>query len=708
MFAIYKRELKSYFHSFIGFLFIAATLFFLGLYFSVYNVNWGYPYVSYAVSATVVLFMLSVPILTMRILAEEKRNKTDQLILTAPVSVGGIVVGKFLALLTIFAIPVAIFCIYPLLLRIYGDAPLPENYLSILAYFLYGMTAIAIGLFVSSLTESQVIAAVISFALIFLGYMMPSICSVFSTSGNLLTAILSCYDLDSPFYALLGGTLDLTAVVYYLSITVLMLVFTAQSIQKRRYSVSVKNFKLGAYSTGTIVAAIVVAVLVNVVVREMPVTWTSFDCTGEKIYSLTDQTKDFVKNIDEDVTIYVLIGESSQDTTLEQTLDRYDSLSKHIKIQYVDPNVNPMFASNYTDTSLSSNSLIVESSKRSTVIDYSDIYEVSYSFNQSTYSYDTETTGYDGEGQITSALDYVLADSVPKTYMLTGHGELDLSSSFEAGLDKANIEYETLNLMDVDEIPEDASSLIINGISSDLSADDEEKIEAYLDNGGKVVLTIEHGTTDTPNLDTLLDYMGLSKAAGMVVEQSSEGYYRNPYYILPSKSSSTYTSGIGSNYYIFAPYCVGIIVPEEDSDTISYNSFLTTSSRAFAKSDAEAASNYEKGENDVDGPFAVGVEAVKTVDDDNTATMVVYGSGELFTDAANQIVSGTNLTLFTNTVSAFVEKEVNISIPVKSYEASYISIPQVNMMIFMLVTVIVLPFGCLIAGFVIWLNRRKR
>jgi ABC-2 type transport system permease protein len=570
------------------------------------------------------------------------------------------------------------------------------------------MTAIAIGLFVSSLTESQVIAAVISFALIFLGYMMPSICSVFSTSGNLLTAVLSCYDMDSPFYALLGGTLDLTAVIYYLSITLLMLVFTAQSIQKRRYSVSVKNFKLGAYSTGTIVAAIVVAVLVNVVVREMPVTWTSFDCTGEKIYSLTDQTKDFVKNIDEDVTIYVLIGESSQDTTLEQTLDRYDSLSKHIKIQYVDPNVNPMFASNYTDTSLSSNSLIVESSKRSTVIDYSDIYEVSYSFNQSTYSYDTETTGYDGEGQITSALDYVLADSVPKTYMLTGHGELDLSSSFEAGLDKANIEYETLNLMDVDEIPEDASSLIINGISSDLSADDEEKIEAYLDNGGKVVLTIEHGTTDTPNLDTLLDYMGLSKAAGMVVEQSSEGYYRNPYYILPSKSSSTYTSGIGSNYYIFAPYCVGIIVPEEDSDTISYNSFLTTSSRAFAKSDAEAASNYEKGENDVDGPFAVGVEAVKTVDDDNTATMVVYGSGELFTDAANQIVSGTNLTLFTNTVSAFVEKEVNISIPVKSYEASYISIPQVNMMIFMLVTVIVLPFGCLIAGFVIWLNRRKR
>ena len=110
MLAIYKRELKSYFRSFIGFLFIAVTLFFLGLYFSVYNLMNGYPYFAYVVSSVTFLFMLTVPILTMRILAEEKRSKTDQLILTAPVSVGGIVMGKFLALLTIFAIPVAIIC----------------------------------------------------------------------------------------------------------------------------------------------------------------------------------------------------------------------------------------------------------------------------------------------------------------------------------------------------------------------------------------------------------------------------------------------------------------------------------------------------------------------------------------------------------------------------------------------------------------------
>ena len=178
MLAIYKRELKSYFRSFIGFLFIAVTLFFLGLYFSVYNLMNGYPYFAYVVSSVTFLFMLTVPILTMRILAEEKRSKTDQLILTAPVSVGGIVMGKFLALLTIFAIPVAIICFYPLIMAQYGSVPMGEAYLSILAYFLFGMTAIAIGLFLSSVTESQVIAAVLTFLVLFLGYMMDSICSI--------------------------------------------------------------------------------------------------------------------------------------------------------------------------------------------------------------------------------------------------------------------------------------------------------------------------------------------------------------------------------------------------------------------------------------------------------------------------------------------------------------------------------------------------
>ena len=119
MFAILKREFKSCFHTFIGFLFVAVNLFFISLYYTIYCLLNGYPYFAYVLSAVVFLFMLSIPILTMRVLAEERKNKTDQLMLTAPVSVFGVVVGKYLAMLSVFAIPNLIACLYPLFTKVW-------------------------------------------------------------------------------------------------------------------------------------------------------------------------------------------------------------------------------------------------------------------------------------------------------------------------------------------------------------------------------------------------------------------------------------------------------------------------------------------------------------------------------------------------------------------------------------------------------------
>ena len=410
MLAIYKKELRSYFHSFIGCLFIGVSLFFIGLYYFVYCLLYGYPYFSYVINSVVVLFMLTVPVLTMRIMAEERRSKTDQLILTAPVRVSRIVLGKFLALLTILAVPTAVSAVYPLILLRFGSVPLGECYLALLAFFLYGTVSIAIGLLVSSLTESQVIAAVLGFVLLFVGYMMPSLCGLISSTGNVLTHILGLYDLQTPFVMMLNGTLDVGSVVYFLSLTALVLFLTCQSIQKRRYSVSVKALKAGAYSVGMIVAAVAVTVVLNMVVGQLPGSWTSLDLTGSKLYSLTDQTKEYLKNMGQDVTIYVLVNEDNEDTVLGQTLDRYEELSEHIHVQYVDPIQNPRFHTQYTSGNISANSLIVVSDKRSRVIDAGDIYVTSYDYDG--YNYSSSVTGYDGEGQITSALDYVLSLSL--------------------------------------------------------------------------------------------------------------------------------------------------------------------------------------------------------------------------------------------------------------------------------------------------------
>lgn len=705
MFAIYKKELKSYFHSFIGLLFIGVSLFFIGLYYFVYCLLYGYPYFSYVVNSVITLFMLTVPVLTMRIMAEERHSKTDQLILTAPVTVGQIIMGKFLALLTILAIPTAVSAVYPLILLKFGSVPLGESYLAVLAFFLYGMVCIAIGILVSSLTESQVIAAVLSFVLLFLGYMMPALCNVVSSTGNVLTRILGLYDLNTPFLMMLNGTLNIESVVYFVSLTALMLFLTTQSVQKRRYSMSVKSFKAGAYSTGMIVAAVAIVIVLNMVVAQLPGTWTSLDLTSSKLYSLTDQTKEYLKNMDEDVTIYVLVSEENEDVVLGKTLDLYEDLSDHITVQYVDPIQNPRFHTQYTSGSISTNSLIVVSDKRSKVIDANAIYATSYDYDG--YSYSSTVTGYDGEGQLTSALDYVLSDDMPMVYMTEGHGELSLSATFNSSLDKENVEYETINLMDYEAVPEQAACLVINGPASDFSGDDKDKVIDYLDRGGKVILVIGYREAVTPNLDALLGYMNLSIADGLVVEEDQGNYYQNPFYLLPTVVADSYTTGIYGNYYIFAPYSQGILVPDEETEDISYNDFLRTSDNAYSMRDFASATEYGKKDGDAEGPFALGVEAVKTLEN-GEAVMVVYSCEQLFTDEASLMVSGANQMLFTNTVSHFVDHETTVSIPVKDYEVSTLMLSRGSALMLGLVTVILLPLGCLIVGFVVWFRRRRK
>lgn len=705
MAAIYKRELKSCFHSFIGFLFIAVNLFFLGLYFTVYNLIYGYPYFSYAINSVLFLFFISIPVLTMRILAEERKQKTDQLILTAPVSVGAVVMGKFLALVTVFAVPVAIICLYPLILSAYGSVPLSETYIAILAFFLYGLACIAIGLFISSLTESQVIAAVLSFGFLFLGYMMSSICSLISATGNLLTRLLGCFDLYTAFNDLNSGTLNLESIAYFLSVTALMLFLTVQSIQKRRYSVSGRTISVSAYSTGMIAIAVAVVVVFNLAVEQLPAGIRAVDVTSSKLYSLTAQTKDYLDTLTEEVTIYVLANENSADIILAQTLDRYEEYSGHITVEYVDPTVNPRFHTQYTDSSVSMNSLIVVSSKRSIVVDSADIYQSEIDYT--TYSY--VNTGYDGEGRITSAIDYVLSEDIPKVYMTSGHDEYPLDTGFSSGLEKENVDYETITLLDYESIPEDAAMLFIHSPATDFSAEDAEKVIAYLEQGGNVVVVVGYTDADMTNFKSLLSYMGITVTDGLVIEGSSDNhYYGSQYMLFPNMTDSIYTQGIYGSYYIYAPYSQGILIEDEAAEDMSYTTILYTSEEAFAREGVENQTNMTKAEGDLEGPFKIGVKAEKSLED-ATATMVVYSCDMLFTDYISQQVSGANCKLFLNTASSFTDvRESSISVPVKAYELSSITMTSSNVVFLGVLTIVVMPLALLLIGFAIWFGRRKR
>lgn len=700
--AIYKRELRACFNSFIGWLFLAVVLFLTGLYTTVYNLWQGSSYLSYPLEASLIIFIVAIPILTMRILAEERKNRTDQMILTAPVSIWKIVLGKYLALETVFAIPCAVLCLYPLLFRWYGNVPYAENYVALLGFFLYGSTAVAIGVFVSSLTESQVIAAVLSVVFVFIGYVMSGICNLISAGGNLITDILGVYDLTSPFVDLLNGSLKISAIVYYLSVIFLMLFFTTQSIQKRRYSVSVKHLKRGAFSVALIVVTTVAVIAANLLLRQVPAEYTEFDVTKERLYSLSEDSFRVMDGLQEDVTIYVLSTESGMNQDVVQTLNRYQNYSKHITVEYVDVSSNPAFAAQYTDAAVNARSLIVVSDRRSKYIDVNDLYQTELSYE--TYAY--EMTGFDAEGQITSALNYVTMDDMPKVYLLEGHGERSLEEGFLSVLAKLNIEYQTLNLLTTDQVPDDAKGLIINAPTADLSADDTEKIRQYLDGGGDGLFVYSYSREALPNYESLFADYHVTMADGMVVEQDMDYYYQNMLYLLPEVMYDEMTASVYDSY-VFVPYAGGIVIDGEAEESGEVCYLLKTTEDAFARLNPDEVTEGEKTADDIDGPFALGARATRQTEG-GESTVVVYSSAEIFSEAADTIVAGNNKKLFEDAVRSFGTVENGVSIPVKRYYDGILTVPASEFLLAGLLMVLALPIGLLVAGFVIWMQRRKQ
>lgn len=287
MLAVYKKELRGYLTSMVGYVFIAFVLLILGIYFTAYNLQYASPDFGATLSSVTFLFLVITPILTMRILAEEKKNRTDQLLLTAPVSVWKVILGKYLSMVTIYAIPVVISAFYPLIMGRYGVISYPMAYVAVIGFFFLGCAQIAVGLFLSSVTESQVIAAVLTFGILFCSYMMDGIESFFSDAAissmvafliiavvvgivvyqltkniifsscvggvlaigiaavyfikptvftGLIQKFLNLFAIANHFDNFVGGIFDVTGIIYMVSVVCIFVFLTVQCIQKRRWS----------------------------------------------------------------------------------------------------------------------------------------------------------------------------------------------------------------------------------------------------------------------------------------------------------------------------------------------------------------------------------------------------------------------------------------------------------------------------------------
>ena len=456
----------------------------------------------------------------------------------------------------------------------------------------------------------------------------------------------------------------------------------------------------GTYSLASIAIVLVILIMVNIIVSALPSNLTQYDMSASKLYSITSNTKSVVNALDKDVTIYWIVQSGEEDDIIEALLDKYDSLSDHINVVKRNPDVYPTFAEQYTDETVQNNSLVVESGDRSKYISYDDIYVTST--NMYSYSY---TTSFDGEGAITSAIDYVVTDDLPQMYILEGHGEQELPETFSDQIGKENIETTSFSLLTSDSVPEEADCVLIYEPQSDISTDEKEKLITYTQNGGKLLVIsgpVESGNLE--NLNSLLADYGVTMAEGVVIEGDSDHYTGQPYVLLPDMNSNDMTDSlIEEHYYPNMPIAQGLVVDEETANG-RVSELLTTSDESFSKISGYDLTTYEKEDDDIDGPFALAV----SISCDNDGQIVWFSSAAFLEDMYNALSSGANVDLTMNAISSLIGERDAMAIRSKSLNYNYLSITESTASLLKIVMIGIVPLAYLGIGAGIILKRRKR
>ena len=473
-------------------------------------------------------------------------------------------------------------------------------------------------------------------------------------------------------------------------------------------SFKTRSFRVGGYSIATTAIVIAIAIVANILFSSLPTSWTQFDTTSNKLYSITDQTKSLVNKLDKDVTIYWIVRDGYEDTYLENLLPQYEDLSSKLDVVQKDPDISPTFATQYTD-SVAENSLVVTCGDRYRYLDYRDLYVLD---EEKYYTENKEEYSFNGESELTSAIDFVVSEDLPKIYLLSGHGEVPLPAGYADALDDANVETADLSLLTIEFVPADADCVLVNAPQTDISEDEIRKLKDYLGNGGNVILL-----TDPPqqgrltNLETLMSGYGVNAADGIVIE-TDQNYYAwdYPFYLLPKLESHDITNPLRqADYRVMLPFAQGLTISEDLPEGIHVLELLTTSKTSLSKASGYNMTGFEKEEGDVDGPFALAVSVTQTLDDGLYSHILWVSSSLLMDENANAMVSGGNMSFFMNMINYLCEPEGNnITIYAKNTSAEYLVMDNATASYLTLMMVGLIPAAYLLFGIINTVRRKRR
>ena len=460
--------------------------------------------------------------------------------------------------------------------------------------------------------------------------------------------------------------------------------------------------KHGIYTAAISAMVIAIVIIFNLVISSLPDGTLEYDISPQDIYTVTDQSVDYLETLDKDVEIVVLAQEAAVDERISKFINNYAKLSSHITLEVIDPVLNPTALETYE---AQENNVIVtcaDTGKTKTlelgaIYGYGDaliLYDYEYAVYYNTY----QAVAIDAEGQLTSAINYVTSEEENTLYLLDGHGESALGTTASDAISKSNIETETLNLMKDGSIPSECELIVCVSPTEDLTDDELDMLETYLKTGGNVMLLLD--TSELSNFNSLLETYGLQIQDGYVAD--SENYYKvyaqtyGYFCIYPELSASdSITSGITEDALLLYPHGLLEITPLRRGAAVS--AFMTTSESGLLVVDENTTT---------EGQYILGATSVETFEDadDTESRLTVITAVDLVSDEIP--TSFSNIDIFLNAVNLNFGELENLVIPTKSLDIETNTIAHPGIWSIMFIGVI--PLALLIGGLVYWVRRRNR
>ena len=445
----------------------------------------------------------------------------------------------------------------------------------------------------------------------------------------------------------------------------------------------------GSYSVGITALVIVIIVIVNLIAGQIPEKYRNLDVSSTKIYDISKTSKKLLQNVKDNVTFTVLANKEETDERIVTFLSKYAALSFKISVEWIDPVLHPSALKEYD---AAENSIVVscEDTGKTKVVSFSDIIVA----DMSSYYY-TGTVSearFDGEGQLSSAVNYVTSDVERKIYQTSGHGEQTLSSTIQDLMEKNNYTLEGVNTVMNPTIPEDCELLLVYAPSSDLTEDEKKSVETYLKEGGKLMLLLgDTNSTELPNLASVMKTYGMESVDGYIAD-TQRSYQNNYYCFFPQLAASgELTNGMESQMLLLLN-THGMTISDPERESISATSFLTTSDNAYAVT--------EDSQSDA-GSYVLGAVA-----QEDSARFTVISAGSLIsTEITDTFPQLENTKLFMNAVAANFDGTENLSIEAKSLAPVYNTMQHAGVL--SILVIFILPLGVLFGGFVVWMKRRK-